>query len=70
MNIPEEMRKPKDRLDGAIADVAYILDSLMAYRNIVQTGCCNDCAISGKCKYCPKPGQMVRYNCPHYMKGY
>lgn len=61
MNIPE------DRLDGAIADVAYILDSLMAYRNIVQTGDCNNCAIKGKCKYCPKPGQQVRYNCPHYV---
>ena len=54
-----------DRLDKAIADVAYILDVLMAYRNIIQTGDCNTCV--GKCgDYKPKPGQMVRYNCPHY----
>ena len=31
------------RLDDAISDVAYILDALIAYRNIVQTGTCNDC---------------------------
>ena len=65
-----EVRETETRLDKAIADVAYILDSLMVYRNILQTGDCNTCAITGKCKYCPKPGQMVRYNCPHYMKGY
>ena len=65
-----EVRETETRLDKAIADVAYILDSLMVYRNILQTGDCNNCAISGKCKYCPKHGQMVRYNCPHYMKGH
>ena len=56
------------RLDEVIENVGYILDCLMAYRNILQTGDCNNCAISGKCKYCPKPGQMVRYNCPFYQK--
>ena len=63
-----EVGETETRLDKAIADVAYILDSLMVYRNILQTGDCNNCAISGKCKYCPKPGQMVRYNCPHFVK--
>jgi hypothetical protein len=69
VKIPEEMRKPNNDLDAAIADVGRILDYLRNYRNILQTGDCNNCAIRGKCKYCPKPGQMVRYNCPHYMKG-
>lgn len=54
------------RLDDAIADVAYILDTLMAYRNIVQSGCCNSCESARKCKYTPKLGQLVRYNCPFY----
>ena len=54
------------RLDDVIADVAYILDTLMAYRNIVQSGCCNSCDGARKCKYTPKPGQLVRYNCPFY----
>lgn len=53
------------RLDKAIADVAYILDCLMAYRNIVSTGDCNRCANKGR-EWKPKLGQLVRYNCPHY----
>lgn len=56
-----------DRLDKAIADVAYILDTLMAYRNIVQTGDCNRCKIKKECGVCPKPGEMVRYNCMFYV---
>ena len=31
------------RLDDVIADVAYILDTLMVYRNIAETGNCNIC---------------------------
>lgn len=56
-----------DRLDKAISDVAYILDTLMAYRNIVQTGDCNRCKIKKECGVCPKPGEMVRYNCMFYV---
>ena len=55
-----------NKLDDTIASVAYILDTLMAYRNIVETGCCNDCMCAKSCKYLPKLGQMVRYNCPFY----
>ena len=54
------------RLDEAIADVAYIRDTLIAYRNIVETGDCNRCTEKSYCKYCPKPGEQVRYNCPFY----
>jgi len=54
-----------NRLDDVIADVAYILDTLMAYRNIAETGNCNTCK-NKDCQWIPKPGQLVRYNCPHY----
>ena len=54
------------RLDDAIANVAYILDSLIALRNIQECGCCNNCGIAKICKVKPKAGQMVRYNCPFY----
>ena len=54
------------RLDDAISNVSYILDSLMAYRNIVDSGDCNRCRKKKICKYAPKPGQLVRYNCPFY----
>ena len=53
-------------IDDAIANVAYILDCLMSYRDIINSGDCNTCAESNGCRYEPKPGQMVRYNCPHY----
>lgn len=57
------------KLDLAIAELGYVLDCLMTFRNIVQTGCCNDCrGMKEKCDYRPKPGQMVRYNCPFYQK--
>ena len=53
------------KLDAMIADQAYILDSLCTLRNIYRSGCCNDCA-DLDCKYRPKPGELVRYNCPFY----
>lgn len=57
-----------NRLDDAISNVAYFLNALMAYRNIVDSGCCNDCGNVKTCKYKPKPGQLVRYNCPFYVR--
>lgn len=56
------------RLDDAIANVAYILDALMVYRNIEQSGSCNNCKNRKPdvCGYLPKLGQLVRYNCPFY----
>ena len=53
------------RLDDAISNVAYILDSLMAYRRIVSTGNCNICG-NKYCEWKPKAGNRARYNCPHY----
>ena len=55
-----------NRIDNIIADLAYILDSLRALREIQAAGNCNTCAGSRACEYCPKPGQQVRYNCPFY----
>ena len=53
-------------LNEMIASVAYLLDTLRAYRNIIESGDCNRCGVSKECKYKPKPGQLVRYNCPFY----
>ena len=53
------------KLDDEISNVAYILDSLMALRNIYQKGHhCNDCGNRDYCGYAPKPGQQIRFNCP------
>lgn len=57
------------KLDDAIANVAYILDALMAYRNMVESGDCNNCKVQSKCEVKPKLGQLVRYNCPFYQRG-
>lgn len=57
-----------NELDKAIANTAYILDSLMALRNIQACGSCNDCGLAQICKVRPLPGQMVRYNCPFWVK--
>ena len=54
------------RLDDMIADVAYILDTLMAYRRIVQSGCCLSCKSVNSCEYTPKCGELQRFNCPFY----
>jgi hypothetical protein len=58
------------KLTDAISNIAYVLDCLMVYRDIVSKGCCNDCesARSYSCEYLPSPGQLVRYNCPYYKK--
>lgn len=56
------------RLDDVIADVAYILDTLIAYRRITEKGCCNNCDKRTRCVWVPKPGETVRYNCPFYKK--
>jgi len=53
------------RLDEAIASIAYILDTLIAYRRIEESGNCNNCGRK-PCEYSPNPGEQVRYNCPFY----
>lgn len=56
-----------NKLDDTIGDVAYVLDTLMAYRKIVQCGNCNTCG-NDNCGYDPDPGEQVRFNCPHYKR--
>lgn len=55
-----------NRLDIAISDVSYVLDSLIALRNIYQVGrSCNTCC-NRECEYAPELGYQVRWNCPHW----
>lgn len=56
------------RLEDLISDISYVLDTLRAYRDIAETGCCNTC-YRKDCEYRPQWGEMVRYNCPHYEGG-
>ena len=58
----------EDRLNKTISDIAYILNSLLLLRQIQNTGDCNVCK-NKECKYKPKVGENVRYNCPFYKTG-
>lgn len=57
-----------NKLDETIVDVSYVLGCLLAFRNICESGDCNNCKVSNACEVKPKAGQMVRYNCPFYVK--
>ena len=56
------------RLDDTISEIAYILDVLMAYRQIEESGSCNDCASLRGCRYVPEAGTLVRDNCQFYKR--
>lgn len=57
------------KLNDAIYQMDYILCCLVAYRGIIETGRdCSGCAAARGCEYAPKPGEQIRYNCPHYVK--
>lgn len=45
-----------------------LADWLKAYKQILESGDCNECAKSGYCDCEPQWGEMVRYNCPFYAK--
>ena len=54
-------------LDDVILDIDYILESLILLRNLEESGDCNHCG-NKECEWKPKTGQLIRYNCPHYVK--
>lgn len=45
-------------------DLYHIADIIRSWESIMSLPNCNDCGRQPGCAYCPKPGQMVRYNCP------
>lgn len=55
------------RLDDVIDEVAYIQNTLMAYKRIIQHGNCNSCR-NKECQWKPEWGEGVRYNCPFYKR--
>lgn len=51
------------RLIISICDYARLGYSISTYDN------CNNCGMKERCEYCPKAGQMVRWNCPLWTGG-
>lgn len=43
-----------------------LADWLRVLKEIWDSGDCNDCR-NGQCEWQPKLGQLVRFNCPHYV---
>jgi hypothetical protein len=42
---------------------------LKLLKRILDLGNCNDCALqNSQCRYAPRLGEQVRYNCPFYSK--
>lgn len=43
---------------------------LKLLKRILDSGDCNDCELlNSQCRYAPRLGELVRYNCPFYSKG-
>ena len=64
----EGMSNLSSNYDEEIAIKNYELGILHTYKNIVDSGDCNVCKCKGTCTYVPQPGQLVRYNCPHFKR--
>lgn len=44
-------------------------DWLKLLKRILDSGDCNSCAmLHSQCRYAPRIGEQVRYNCPFYVK--
>ena len=46
-----------------------LVDWLKLLKRILDSGDCNDCAmLHSPCRYAPRIGEQVRYNCPFYSR--
>ena len=46
-----------------------LADWLKLLKRILDSGDCNSCAmLHSQCRYAPRIGEQVRYNCPLYVK--
>ncbi len=64
-----ELRANALELSGSFniaSEEYYLIEYLRLLQNILAAGDCNECLNQKTCKYVPKPGQQVRYNCPFY----
>ena len=56
-------------LEEAIIHAEDVAEWLKLLKRILDSGDCNDCAmLHSQCRYAPKWGDQVRYNCPFYSR--
>ena len=56
-----EIEKMIEHLDDAI-------EIVKCYGEMMEKGNCNTCKVFRSCQYAPKLGEIVRVNCPLYVK--
>lgn len=55
-----------ERMKRNAQENRQLAEWLKALKEIWDSGDCNDCR-NGQCEWKPKLGQLVRFNCPHYV---
>lgn len=56
-------------LEECVADHRQLAEWLKLLKRILDSGDCNDCAmLHRQCRYAPRRGEQVRYNCPFYSR--
>ena len=68
MDIKEHKEEYISKLEVCIASSYYLVDCLVLLNKIMKLPTCNECELASSCEYCPKPGEGVRYNCPHFVE--
>lgn len=56
------------RLEEIIESMNDAVEILKCYEEMMKRGECNTCAVNRSCQYCPEQGDIVRVNCPLYVK--
>ena len=62
----KRLGEPVGDLQELEAEHRQLAEWLKALKEIWDSGDCNDCR-NGQCEWKPKLGQLVRFNCPHYV---
>ena len=62
----KRLGEPVGDLQELEAEHRQMAEWLKALKEIWNSGDCNDCR-NGQCEWKPKLGQLVRFNCPHYV---
>lgn len=63
-----DTRETISNCEECAKDHRQLAEWLKCLKEIWDSGCCNDCAFKGQCKYEPMTGQLVRYNCHAYSR--
>ena len=64
--VTEAFKQKEEKLRKCASEHRQLAEWLKVLKEIWDSGDCNDCR-NGQCEWKPKLGQLVRYNCPHYV---